>query len=146
MQKLDLTPQNMRGLVWKQPFAELMLHGKIETRTWKTSYRGWVLICAALKPYNFSQIHSISGLTQGNRIMEMKKDFKNYSGMAIGIGELVECRPMKKEDEQACYVDYFADLYCHVYENVKEIEPFKIKGAQGWMRITPEIINKIQIL
>ena len=29
----------IRSLVWKEPFASLMLQGKIETRTWSTKYR-----------------------------------------------------------------------------------------------------------
>jgi hypothetical protein len=43
--------QKLMALSWKQPYAELMLHGKIETRTWQTKYRGWVMVCASKQPY-----------------------------------------------------------------------------------------------
>jgi hypothetical protein len=50
--------QEIRALTWKEPYASLMLHGKIETRTWYTKYRGLVLICAGLKHYN-ENLHTI---------------------------------------------------------------------------------------
>lgn len=137
----------VRALSWKQPFASLMLHGKIETRTWNTKYRGLVLICASKAPYSESQLMDLSDW-QCVRITKALKGtdyYKSYPlGKAIAIGRLVDCRPMKKEDEEKCYVKYRSDLYCHIYEDVKAIAPFEWKGSQGWKKLEQETINKIK--
>ena len=46
----------IKALSWKQPYASLMLKGKIETRSWPTNYRGLVLICASKAPYSIKEI------------------------------------------------------------------------------------------
>ena len=51
---------------------------------------------------------------------------------------------MLPEDEDKCFVDYNPNLYCHIYKNVREIEPFEIKGQMGWMNINEKIIDKIK--
>lgn len=51
----------LRALSWKEPFASLMLLGKIETRVWDTKYRGLVLICASKQIYTADEIRHISG-------------------------------------------------------------------------------------
>lgn len=130
----------MKALFWKQPYANLMLHGKIETRTWNTNYRGLVLICASKIPYTTSIVNIISDMN----IYEMLKNEKIELGSAIAVGNLVDCRLMKPEDEKQCFVKYSPNLYCHVYEDVKAIEPFKLKGQVGWMNIDDEILNKIK--
>lgn len=131
----------MRALSWKQPYASLMLHGKIETRTWKTDYRGPVLICASQKCYNFNQILEISGKDLTDRAMVIIQSYE--FGKAIAVGNLVGCRPMTKVDEDATFVSFREGLFCHVYENVREIEPFPWKGKQGWSTVPQEIIDKI---
>lgn len=47
---------SIRALWWREPYASLMLQGKVETRTWNTNYRGLVLICASIKPYDDADI------------------------------------------------------------------------------------------
>ncbi len=136
--------EEIRALSWKEPFGTLMLHGKIETRTWSTGYRGLVLICTSLKPYNEMQVIGISGEVQAQRIFNM--GLKETHGMAIAVARLVDCRRMTAADEEKCFVDYYPDLYCHVYAEVKPIKPFKWKGSQGWRRLTPEDIKQIQFL
>lgn len=139
--------QKLMALSWKQPYAELMLHGKIETRTWPTNYRGWVLICASKKGYYTNQLRNISG---GHQIMRMGQFLQNnnpgYEGLAIAIGRLVDCRPMHPADEDKCFVKYWSDLFCHVYDNVRPIKPFAWRGTQGWKEVNPEIKNQIQFL
>lgn len=63
----------IKALSVKEPFASFIKSGtkKIETRTWKTKYRGDILICASKIP-------------QGEN-----------SGMAVCIAELVEIREME---------------------------------------------------
>lgn len=142
-----LSGQTVRALSWKQPYAELMLHGKIETRAWSTKYRGLVLICVAKKIYTEDVLDKISG-KQKYRIINTltPSNIEVNCGMAIAIGELVDCRKMQLEDEDKCFVQYNENLYCHIYENVRAIQPFPWKGKQGWTTLTKEQIDKIAIL
>lgn len=137
--------QKLMALSWKQPYAELMLHGKIETRTWNTNYRGWVLICASQKGYHTEQLRNISGGYQLNRMGQyLAIENPGYESKAIAIGYLSDCRQMKPEDEDKCFVQYYPDLFCHIYESVQAIEPFPWKGSQGWKEVAPEIKNQIK--
>ena len=155
--------ENIRGLSWRQPFASLMLHGKIETRTWKTNYRGWVLICASKKSYTSDELYYIcGGQYQYRRIIDVlgydpsqfddlygrcdPPKFDDNCGQAISVGKLVDCRPMKKEDEDDCFVSYSPNLWCHIYKDVKEIKPFPFKGKQGWSKLDKETFDKIEYI
>lgn len=134
----------MRSLSWKQPYADLMFHGKIETRTWATKYRGMVLIVASKVPYNAKQVLAIAGKQQYERIFMMFHPRNatrlpdSLYGHAIGIGELYACRPMHREDEDSTFVQYHPGLWCHVYRNVRRIDPFVQKGTMGWRGLTAD--------
>lgn len=140
-------PVEMKALTWKQPFAELMFFDKIETRVWSTNYRGWVLICAGLSVYNDINLRVICG-DQLKRLENTIHWPAKYlvKGSAVGVGYLSDCRPMKPEDSEKCFVEYSPRLYCHVYTNVKRINPIKFKGAQGWKNLSQEFINQIEII
>jgi hypothetical protein len=151
----QLKNQRVRALSWREPFASLMLppFNKIETRTWSTRYRGPVLICASQKAYPWNVVRDISGEVQFERIGDLitkrklfPKGFCPTYGNAIAIGILVDCRPMQKEDEERCFVQYFPDLWCHVYENVRPIKPFPWKGRQGWTILDVNYTRKIELL
>lgn len=144
-----MTENDILALSWKQPFASLMLHGKIETRVWKTNYRGYVLICASKKSYNVNEIFNICGGVQYYRIIEKlgSDRFDNTNnGYAIAVGKLIDCRPMLKSDEDNCFVLYGSNLWCHIYEDVKPIRPFSFKGHQGWTKLDKETFDKIQYI
>jgi len=142
--------QKLKALSWKEPFATLMLHGKIETRTWPASYRGIVLICASKIPYSIEQVAEISGEHQRNRINEIliKNNFNPSatSGMAIAVARLVDCRAMQPKDEDDCFVSYNPSLFCHIYVDVRPIKPFPWKGKPGWKIVSQEIVQKIEFL
>ncbi len=130
----------LKALSWKEPHGALMLKGKIETRTRKTNYRGWVLMCASKVPYSNEMVKTISGSKQLLRIYNRTYV---HPGYAFAIGKLVDCRLMVPEDEDKCFVLYRKGLYCHVYEDVQAIAPFPWKGSQGWRTVTDEIKTKI---
>jgi hypothetical protein len=143
----------LRALSWKEPYASMMLHGKIETRSWKTDYRGLVLICTSKKRYTPEQILNISGYIRtinmawklfhvGSFAFVFDNNFK--LGYAIAIGRLINCRPMEWEDEDKAFVTSHARLWCHIYEDVTAIEPIPWKGKQGWGKVSQEIINQIK--
>ena len=89
--------ESMLALSWKQPFGIAMLHGKIETRTWNTKYRGLVLICASRIPYSKNQIIEITGAHQFNRLNEVCNGLTSKVGNAIAVGRLVDCRKMARQ-------------------------------------------------
>ncbi len=135
----------MRALSWKEPYASLMLHYKIETRTWSTKYRGLVLICASKKPYTTNQVIGISGYPQVNRNFPFSiLDYTPFSGVAIAVGELIDCRRMKLEDQDKCFVEWKPGLWCHLYKDVRPLA-FCIpwKGYQGWKKLSKEVIDKL---
>jgi hypothetical protein len=142
----------IRALSWKEPYASLMLHGKIETRTWGTKYRGLVLICSSKKAYTHEQVYNISGGLVTDFIRKViGRNYDHWQnniikqGYAIAMGRLVDCRPMKKKDEDKCFVRYNSNLWCHIYEDVRAINPFPWKGSQGWKILTEEQISKIEL-
>jgi len=131
----------MRALSWKEPYGSLMLHGKIETRTWRTDIRGPILICCSKKGYTVKQVYDISGsaqLTRATMCLHKDENWKwdGMNGLAIAIGTLAKCRPMRKENEDLCFVQYHPDLWEHVYENVIAFpNPIEIKGQMGFFNI-----------
>lgn len=138
----------VRALTWKQPFASLMLRGKIETRTRKTNIRGKVLICAGAQPYGYTTLTEITGnpVSVIGLLHHAEMSKRLPFGKAIAIGELVDCRLMTEADEEKCFVRYRPGLWCWIFENVQAIEPFPFKGKQGWSFITPEVEAQIKVL
>ena len=147
---------NFRTLSWNQPYASLMLHGKIETRRRQTNVRGKVLICSCAKGYSHKIIDSISGQDARYRIYSILNTepslFNLPKGKAIAVADLVNCRPMTKADEEKCFVEYKEPLFipngklwCWVFDKVQAIEPFEVKGKQGWGFVTIDILNEIKL-
>lgn len=101
----------VKALVLKQPWASMIASGKktIETRVWKTSYRGELLIVASRKP-------RIPGLP---------------SGQAVALATLADCRPMMREDEGAACCEKYDGAWSWVLENVRRLKPFPVTGQLG---------------
>ena len=138
--------EKLMALSWKQPYASLMLQGKIETRTWNASYRGWVLICASKAPYSERQLENISGAHGPDLIYSKVDAFTMPLGQAIAVGRLVDSRPMKFDDSDMAFVTFYRDLYSHFYEDVMPIKPFPWKGNQGWKEVTMDIKKQIEFI
>jgi len=96
----------MKAISIKGHWAELILKGvkTIETRTWKTKYRGKLLLCCSRKPAC------------------------SLLGLAFAICDLVNIRPMTKEDEKAAQCKKYIGAYSWILENIKPITPFPVKG------------------
>ena len=141
--------QEIKALSWKEPFASLMLSGKVETRVWNTRYRGKVLICASKVPYSTQQLEAISGAEQIKRIQRTlgKNWASQVTGRAIALADLIEVRRMMPQDEDRCFVKYHRKLFCHVYENVQPIQPILWRGKQGWQKVpynqALELLNQV---
>lgn len=97
----------------KQPWANLIASGQktIETRTWATKYRGPLLIVS-------SKIPSIPP-----------------PGCALAIVDLVDCRRMRNSDWGAAMCDRYGGAFGWVFENIRRITPFPVRGHQGLYKV-----------
>lgn len=107
----------MKALSVKQPHAGLICIGMkgIETRTWATTYRGPLLIVASKRPV----IYLMDGITQ--------KECRVF-GQALCIVDLVDCRPMAKEDEEIACCEIYGGAFSWVIKNSRPVRPFAVKG------------------
>ena len=114
----------MKTLSVKYPWCEMIASGKktIEVRSWKTSYRGPLLIASSAAP-------------------KWEK-----AGKAVCIVDLVDVRPIEETDgpgsclDSACEDDYAWEL-----KNPRACQPIAIKGKLSLYEtaIDNEFINSI---
>jgi len=148
----EILNNRLLALSWKEPYGTLMLYGKIETRTWKTSYRGLILLCASKKGYDRKTVECISedqtarAIAQYQSHLIIKENSFGYLGKAFAIGRLVDCRQMFEDDEEKAFVFYYPDLYSWIFEDVTPIQPFDWKGSLGFREVTQEEKAKIILL
>ena len=108
----------MKALSVKPRWAMMILTGSktIETRTWRTKYRGDILIVT-------SKIPVIPGIP---------------SGHAICIARIIDCRPMIKADEKAACCEIYRNAFAWILDNIRPIEPFPVKGQLGIFEVKYE--------
>jgi hypothetical protein len=115
----------MKALSIKQPWAGMIACGikTIETRTRRTNHRGPLLICASLG----------ADKAMLDWIKKVRKDCgpMDIRGQAICIVDVVDCRPMTKDDEEAAGCSVYPKAFAWVLANVRNIEPVPIKGQLG---------------
>ena len=100
----------MKALTVHPLYAELITSGvkTIECRTWKTEYRGDILITS-----------------------NQKKMLDTIPGHALAIAELYDIHAMSEADAQAAFMkpqDCTPDKYAWMLRNVRLIEPIAVKG------------------
>ena len=103
----------MKALSIKQPWASLIASGikTIETRTWKTDYRGPLLICSSKTP-----------------------DIAP-AGQALAVAQLTDCRPMSVLDEGAARCRKYDGAYSWVLTDIRPIQPFAVRGRIGLFEV-----------
>lgn len=113
----------MKALSIKDPWATLIWEGskKIETRTWPTNHRGLLLICVSQRPAS------------------------RFSGKAIAVANLVECREMVPSDEAWACCRYRPGLWSWIFDEVHKITPFPVRGQLGLFKV-PYGVDKIETL
>ena len=120
----------MKALTIKQPWAELIVEGykKYEFRSWKTKYRGKILIHA--------------GMSLEKEMASLLKDYKlNYKmGAIIGEATLEDCilvddkfDDILRKDNKIVYGrSSHVGKYAWKLSNIKKYkEPIEIKGKLG---------------
>ena len=110
----------MKALSVRQPWASMIARGEktIEVRSWPTSYRGRLLICAAKKPH---------------------KD--DPTGVAVAVADLVDCRPFVTRDESAACCGADAGDFAWSLANVRPIEPVPVSGALGIFTVEVAVVE-----
>lgn len=111
----------MKALSVKEPFAGMIMNGEksIETRTWNSTYRGDLLICASKTPKSI------------------------YSGKAICIVSMIDVRRMETDlDWLDANCAPYPFAYGWIFVNVRKIKPFKVTGQ---LRIF-EVKHKIEVI
>lgn len=102
---------------------------------------------ASKQPYYTDQLERISGITQILRMGDvLDPEPLNIEGYAFAIGRLVDCQPMRQEDEDICFVRFQEGLWRHIYEDVQRIAIFPWKGSQGWREVPQDIKSIIKII
>lgn len=121
----------MKVISIKEPFATLlMLNIKhIETRSWKTNYRGELYIHASGKSV-------AKEFLTNDIVLELIKDMKMNYGNIICKGNLVDCIYMdetfieeikKNTCEYACG-SYEVGRYAWIFDKLEPIKPISTKG------------------
>jgi hypothetical protein len=135
----------IRALGMYQPYASLMLHGKIETR-WVRRFKcppfplGKYLLYSTKKDVSIGAIQNISGPNLTEKIYSTLDGEKTAGlfGYALLIADLAEIRVMTKGDEEKAFALFKSDQdtcykqWCLVFQNVQRIKPFPWSyGKQG---------------
>ena len=124
----------MKVLSIKEPYATLICNGKkrIETRSWKTNYRGELYIHASLSKMS-------KEVKEREELMEiLDNDELNY-GNIICKCNLIDCIYMTKEfveDIKKDYQEYICGEYSEgryawVLDNIEIVDKIPVKGKLG---------------
>ena len=124
----------MKVLTIKEPFATLIANKvkKIETRSWKTKYRGEIYIHAGVAKID-KKVSTRPGLKELYENLDLKH------GYIICKARLVDCVYMdevfmseiKKDKTEYICGNYEIGRYAWILDDVEIIEPIKAKGQLG---------------
>jgi hypothetical protein len=143
----------MKALSIRAPWWWWILHGGkiIENRSRRTHYRGPILLHASTW-WNFRECYvadntalrmffeAADGADQEHLITEHLTDksrvkhMQDMRGHIVGRADIVDCIP-PEERESPWHMD---GQYGWVLDNIKPIEPFKVKGALGLFNVDYE--------
>lgn len=121
----------MKVLSIKEPYVTLIANGDklIETRSWKTNYRGELYIHA-------SSAKIVKRYLTNQYVLNISKNLKMNYGNIICKAKLADCIYMDqgfidsiKKDQKEYYLgQYELGRYAWVLKNVELIEPIPTKG------------------
>ena len=94
----------------KQPWANMIAAGEktIETRTWKTSYRGPLLIVSSRKPAT-----------------------PPPAGHIVAMVRMIDCRPMEPRDIEYACCPMYDGAYSWVFDTIRVVAPIPARGKLG---------------
>lgn len=122
----------MKALTIRQPWAWAIMSGikTIENRTWKTPYRGDIIIHAAKGP----EVGMYGVLPDGTAIPGNLP-----RGVALGVVELIDILPVEECDPDNPFV---IGPWCWVLSRPRPLtQPIACKGALSLWRPPPAILE-----
>ncbi len=150
----------LRVLSLLQPWASLLVFGEkmIETRSWRTNYRGPVAIHASLSPaFLTSEFVELINFVKEKANEYYKDVFPgnewacNYGfplQAIIGVGTLIDCVPTSEikaglTAKEISLGDFSDGRWAWKFEGMRPIRPIGMKGALGLRRIylREEVVN-----
>jgi len=122
----------MKALTIRQPWTWLIVHGHkdIENRTWRTAYRGPVLIHAATRLAGMDSYAAAVALC--DRLGITLPDFVTV-GAVIGIARITGCVQVHPSP-------WFSGPYGFVLEDAHPVEPFDLRGRLGLFNVSEKAI------
>lgn len=122
----------MKALSIIEPYASLILEGQkhIETRSWRTNYRGTILIHASATAIPKEYRPLISEVSQVRR------------GQILCKADLVDCIEMTEDyllsvsTRERALGFYSVGRFAWVLENVQPVDPVKVRGHLGLWEYT----------
>jgi hypothetical protein len=137
-----------------QPWASLWVSGRKvhETRHWRTSYRGWLIVHAGKR---FDEAPSSGDPLCRLLIAEFGPNWATDlpRGALVGLVHLVDCVPTRSlvgdvaftEDDSLCG-DFSEGRYAWRANDFRKLQrPMAYRGAQGFFRIAPNIFSAANI-
>ena len=138
----------MKVLSIKEPFASLIKEGhkKIETRSFKTSYRGEIYVHASIK--------KVTDNYEDNKVLnELMKNLNYNYGNIICKANLVDCKLMdekfleeiKNNSQEKSLGIYKLGRYAWILEDIEIIDSIPAKGNLNIWNYYPEeeILNML---
>ena len=112
----------MKALSLRQPWASLIADGRktIETRTWRTRYRGALAIHASARPCG---------------------DLP--TGGIVAVAWLYGCRPMEHADEEQARIGRYEGAYAWLLANVQPVPLIPCKGMLGLWTPPDDILRML---
>jgi hypothetical protein len=109
----------MKALSMTPPYGQFIRDGKktIETRKWKTDYRGPILFVCTKVPWT------------------------KEAGMALCVADLVGIRPMKPNDEYAAHCPIYPGAWAWILRNIRPVIPFPVKGQLSLFDVLDSLIH-----
>ncbi len=120
----------MIALSVKQPWASLIARGRktIETRSWSTTYRGQLLICAGASP-------DIGALRRFGAVPATWEQVYP-PGVALAVVTLVDVSPMLQGDEVAACCPRRPGLFAWRFGPIiAPVTPFAVRGQLGLFKV-----------
>ncbi len=121
----------MKVISIKEPFATLIMNGSkmIETRSWKTNYKGELYIHASGKTLAKEYLNN-------TYVLNLIKDLKMNYGKIICKGNLVDCiymdeqflKQIKSNEQEYNLGLYELGRYAWIFEDIVPIHPIPAKG------------------
>lgn len=121
----------MKALSIKQPWASLVAAGfkTVEVRTWSTSHRGPLLVCASAGDLDLGEGRIAPG------------------GKALAVVNLVDVRPMAEADIEKAHLgklhkkdrENALRSLAWIFTDAQEIIPVPVKGKQGLFNLEIDI-------